>query len=163
VQFFFASPVRMHTVVLGKNLAHMTILVGEMIILWISVSLMFSPPTLFMTLTAFAAMLFAAPINLAAGNLLSLYSPKRVDFGTFGRQRASQVTVLLSLVIQAVVIGCCVATFILARQLQRRELAVLIFLGLAVVAAAAYVISLRRADQLAKTRQETLIAELSRA
>jgi len=163
VQFFFASPVRMHTVVLGKNLAHMTILVGEMIILWISVSLMFSPPTLFMTLTAFAAMLFAAPINLAAGNLLSLYSPKRVNFGTFGRQRASQVTVLLSLVIQAVVIGCCVATFILARQLQRRELAVLIFLGLAVVAAAAYVISLRRADQLAKTRQETLIAELSRA
>jgi len=163
VQFFFASPAPIHTVVLGKNLAHMTILLGEMIILWISVSLMFSPPTVFMTLTAFAAMMFAAPINLAAGNLLSLYSPKRVDFGTFGRQRASQVTVLLSLAIQAVVIGCCVATFILARQLQRRELAILIFLALAFIAGVAYVLSLRRTDQVAKNRQESLVSELARA
>jgi hypothetical protein len=62
-----------------------------------------------------------------------------------------------------VVIGSCVATFILARQLQRKELAIVIFLGLAVVAAVAYVLSLRRTDQLAKARQETLIAELSRA
>lgn len=163
VQFFFASPVRFHTVVLGKNLAHVAILLGEMVILWISVSLMFSPPTLFMTLTAFAAILFAAPVNLAAGNLLSLYSPKRVDFGTFGRQRASQITVLLSLLIQAVVMGCCVAVFILARHVRRGELALFIFLAMAVVAIIAYVLSLRRTDELAKTRQETLISELSRA
>lgn len=162
VQFFFASPVRFRTVVFAKNLAHVAILLGEMLILWISVSLMFHPPSLLMTVTSFAAVLFAAPINLAAGNLLSLYSPKRVDFGTFGRQRASQVTVLLSLLIQAVVIGCCIATFVVAREIERPELAIPIFLGLAAPSIAFYVLSLRRADIVAQDRREILVAELCR-
>jgi len=162
VQFFFASPVRFRTVVFAKNVAHVAILLGEMLILWISVSLMFHPPSLLMTVTSFAAVLFAAPINLAAGNLLSLYSPKRVDFGTFGRQRASQVTVLLSLLIQAVVIGCCVATFVLAREIERPGLAIPIFLGLAAPSIAFYVLSLRRADTVAQDRREILVAELCR-
>jgi ABC-2 type transport system permease protein len=162
VQFFFASPVRFRTVVFAKNLAHMAILLGEMVILWISVSLMFHPPSLLMTVTSFTAVLFAAPINLAAGNLLSLYSPKRVDLGTFGRQRASQVTVLLSLLIQAVVIGCCVVTFVIAREMQRPGLAILIFLGLAAISLASYVLSLRRADAVAQERREILVTELCR-
>lgn len=162
VQFFFASPVRFRTVVFAKNLAHMAILLGEMIILWVSVSLMFHPPSLLMTVTSFAAVLFAAPINLAAGNLLSLYSPKRVDFGTFGRQRASQVTVLLSLMIQAIVIGCCVLTFVIAREMQRPGLAILIFLVLAVLSLAFYVLSLSRADIVAQERREILVTELCR-
>jgi len=61
------------------------------------------------------------------------------------------------------VMGCCVAVFILARHMRRGELALFIFLAMAVVAIIAYVLSLRRTDELAKTRQETLISELSRA
>jgi ABC-2 type transport system permease protein len=163
VQFFLASPVRFRTVILGKNLAHLAILLGEAVILWVSVSLMFYPPTLLITATTFAALLFAAPLNFAAGNLLSLYSPKRVDFGTFGRQRAAQVTVLLSLFIQAVIIGCCVATFLVAQELHRPGLAIPTFLGLGAVALALYGLSLRHADALAAARRETLLTELCRA
>ena len=163
VQFFLASPVRFRTIVFGKNLAHLTILLGEMIILWISVSLMFYPPTLWITLTTFVAVLFAAPLNLAVGNLLSLYSPKRVDFGTFGRQRASQVTVLLSLLMQAVVMGCCVAVFVVARQAHRPGLAIMLFLLLAGIALTLYVVSLNWTNRLAESRRETLVSELCRA
>lgn len=163
VQLYFASPIRLRTVILGKNLAHAAILLGELAILWISVSLMFHPPTLGMTLTTFVAMLFAVPVNLAAGNLLSLYSPKRIDSGTFGRQRASQVTILLSLVVQAVVIGCSVTAFVFARYSQRPALALAIFLMLAAIALLVYAWVLRKAERLALNRREALIGELARA
>jgi hypothetical protein len=54
-------------------------------------------PILAVTIATFAGLLFAAPLNFAAGNLLSIYSPKKRDFATFGRQNASQTTVLASL------------------------------------------------------------------
>jgi ABC-2 type transport system permease protein len=115
-----------------------------------------------MTITTLAAMMFAAPVNLAVGNLLSLYSPKRVDFGTFGRQRASQVTVLLSLVVQALVIGCCVTTFFLAGWAHKPWLALAIFLTLASAALVFYLWSLGQAERLGQSRREILVAELCR-
>jgi ABC-2 type transport system permease protein len=162
IQFFFASPVRLRAVVLGKNLAHATVLLGELVLLWISVSLMFHPPTILMTITTVAATLFALPVNLAAGNLLSIYSPKRVDFGTFGRQRASQITVLLSLAVQAVVIGCSVVTFVVAGSTHRPWMALPIFLLLAAGALLFYLWTLQQAERMAADRREILIAELCR-
>jgi ABC-2 type transport system permease protein len=162
IQFYLASPVRLRSVILGKNLAHVTILLGELALIWISVSLMFHPPTLFMTITTLAAMMFALPVNLAAGNLLSIYSPKRIDFGTFGRQRASQITVLLSLVVQALVIGCCVVTFVVASSTRKPWLGLPIFLLLAAGALLFYLWSLKQTERLAMERREVLVAELCR-
>jgi len=162
IQFYLAAPVRLRAVILGKNLAHLTILLGELVLLWISVSLMFHPPTLFMTITTLAAIMFALPVNLAAGNLLSIYSPKRIDFGAFGRQRASQITVLLSLVVQAFVIGSCVVTFFMARAMHKPWFALPAFLLLAAVALLFYMWSLKQAEHLALERREVLVAELCR-
>jgi ABC-2 type transport system permease protein len=162
IQFYLASPVRLRSVILGKNLAHFVILLGELALLWVSVSLMFHPPTFFMTITTLAAVMFAFPVNLGAGNLLSVYSPKRVDFGTFGRQRASQITVLLSLVVQALVIGCSVVTFFAARAAHRPWMALVIFLLLAVVAFVFYRWTLNQTEHLALDRRELLTAELCR-
>ena len=60
----------------------------------------YGPPAPGIALATLAGLLFAAPVNLAAGNLLSIYSPKKLDYSTFGRQRASQTTVLVSLLAQ---------------------------------------------------------------
>jgi hypothetical protein len=110
-----------------------------------------------------AGLLFGAPANFAAGNLLSLYSPKRIDHAAFGRQRASQFTVFLSLLVQLVVIGLGAGAFWLGRYMGNLWITAAIFLVLSVVTWAAYLITLRQADTIALTRREQLMSELCRA
>jgi len=93
---------------------------------------------------------------------LSIYAPKRVDLGTFGRQRASQVTVLLSLVMQALVVGCSVITFVIAGAIGKPWLAFLVFLMLAAFALLFYRWTLVKAESLGLERRELLTAELCR-
>jgi ABC-2 type transport system permease protein len=160
IQLFLASPASFRSVVMGKNLAHMGVLAAEVVVLGFGVSVLFRPPSLLAVGTTLGGLLFAAPINLAAGNLLSLYSPKKIEFGTFGRQRASQMTVLASFVIQIAVFGLGGLTIFAARYYGRAWLAVVAFLGLAVVAFAVYVFVLGRVDRLALGRREVLTTEL---
>ena len=76
IQFFLVSPASFRSVMLGKNVAHMGVLAVELMALWIGVCLLFRPPTATAVLITLSGLLFAAPVNLTAGNLLSLYSPK---------------------------------------------------------------------------------------
>ncbi|MFZ0535614.1 MAG: hypothetical protein WAM47_02070, partial [Candidatus Sulfotelmatobacter sp.] len=110
-----------------------------------------------------AGLLFAAPVNFAVGNILSLYSPKKLDYSKFGRQRASQTTVLISLALQIVVVGVGVSVFWTARYLGNSWIAALLLLLLAAVSLTIYSMVLNRLDRLAQERRETLIAELCRA
>lgn len=160
IQFYLASPASFRSVVVGKNLAHMAVLALEVIVLWLGVTLLFRPPSFTVVMTTVAGLLFAAPLSLATGNLLSLYSPKKIEFGSFGRQRASQITVLASFVMQIVVFGVAGLTMFLARAYGQPGLAVILFLGLAVIAFGVYAFVLTRVDRLALGRREVLTAEL---
>ena len=111
MQFFYASPVHFRQIVLGKNLTHASILVANTALAWIAVSYFYGTPHLAVTIATVAGLLFAAPLNFAAGNLLSIYSPKKRDFATFGRQNVSQTTVLASFGLQIVIVGMGVAAF----------------------------------------------------
>jgi ABC-2 type transport system permease protein len=160
IQFYLVSPASFRNVMLGKNVAHMGVLAMELVALWIGVSLLYHPPTAQTALITLSGLLFAAPINLAAGNLLSLYSPKKTEFGTFGRQRASQTTVLASFAIQIVVFGVAAVALLAARYYGREWLAVAIFLVLAGLAFCFYGFVLGRVDRLAGRRSEVLTMEL---
>jgi ABC-2 type transport system permease protein len=103
------------------------------------------------------------PVNLAAGNLLSVYSPKRVEYGTFGRQRASWTTVLVSFGIQFCTFGLGALALMLARSYGSIWFATLMFLPLAAFALPGYFLVLTRVDRMALARRETLISELCRA
>jgi ABC-2 type transport system permease protein len=163
IQFFYASPARFSEIVLAKNLTHVCILVMETALSWLAVALLYGSPSLAITIASLAGLLFAAPINFTAGNLLSIYSPKKLDYSTFGRQRASQTTVLVSLVVQIVVVGIGVAVFLIARYYGSFWIAALTFLFLAAVTCTGYVIVLQQVDRIALDRRETLVAELCRA
>lgn len=163
IQFFFASPVRFQQIVVAKNLAHMAVFSVEAMLVWLAVFVMYRPPALDVTMATLAGILFAAPVNLTAGNLLSIYSPKKIEYGTFGRQRASQVTVLASFGIQFAVFGLGALTLFLSRRYGSVWLATAVFLVLAGPAFVAYVIVLSRIDGIVLRRRETLISELSRA
>ena len=78
-------------------------------------ALLYRAPSLKVTLATFAAILFAVPIDFAAGNLLSIYSPTKVEVYGFGRQRASLTTVLASFGIRGVLFGGAGLMLLLSR------------------------------------------------
>jgi ABC-2 type transport system permease protein len=160
IQFYLTSPASFRSVMLGKNIAHLGVLAAEVVVLWLGASLLYRIPSAGAVLLTLAGLLFAAPMNLAAGNLLSLYSPKKTEFGTFGRQRASQVTVLASFVIQGVVFGIAGLAIFAARSYGSLLMAVAMFVGLGAVATAVYFFVLGQVDRLALRRREVLTTEL---
>jgi len=163
IQFFYAAPVSFRDIVLAKNLTHAGILAVETVVAWIAVASFYGRPALDVTLATLAGLLFAAPLNFAVGNVLSIYSPKKLDYSKFGRQRASQTTVLISLALQLVVAGVGVSAFWMARYFGDSWLAILILLVLAGMSLIVYGMILNRVDRLALERRETLAAELCRA
>jgi ABC-2 type transport system permease protein len=163
IQFFYASPVSFREIVLAKNFAHASILAIEVLVAWIAVGFLYGRPTLDVTAASLAGLLFAAPVNFAAGNLLSIYAPKKLDYSSFGRQRASQTTVLISLGVQLFVVGVGALAFWVARMYGNLWIATLILLVLAGVSLSVYRMILNRMDSLAQGRRETLVAELCRA
>jgi ABC-2 type transport system permease protein len=163
IQFFYASPAHFRQIVLGKNLAHASILVANSALAWIAVAYFYGAPRPAISLATFAGLLFAAPLNFAAGNLLSLYAPRKRDFATFGRQNVSQTTVLASLGVQIVIVGVGVAAFVTARLYKNLWIATFAFLVLSAISIPVYLMVLRRIDGIAQQRRETLVAELCRA
>ncbi len=163
IQFFFASPVRFRQIVLAKNLMHAAIVLADATLAWLLITFLYGKPAFDVTVATLAGLLFAAPLNFTAGNLLSLYSPKRVDVSTIGRQRASQVTVLISLVVQLVIVAVGVAVFMLARLYNNFWIATLLFLVLAALSLSVYSVALKRSDTIAIARREALVSELCRA
>src|SRR5580692_10517852 len=163
IQFFYASPVNFRDIVLAKNLTHASILALETLVAWIAVGFLYGRPGLDVTIASLAGLLFAAPVNFSVGNLLSIYSPKKLDFSSFGRQRASQTTVLISLGVQLFVVGVGGVAFWIARMYGNFWIATVILLVLAGISLSAYRMILKRMSGLAQDRRETLVAELCRA
>jgi ABC-2 type transport system permease protein len=163
IQFFYASPVNFRQIVLAKNLTHASILVANTALAWVAVSYLYGRPHLAVSIATLSGLLFAAPLNFTAGNLLSFYAPKKRDFSAFGRQNVSQTTVLASFGVQILTVGLGVAAFTIARLYRNLWIATLLFLVLAAISIPLYVFVLRRMDNIALERRETLVAELCRA
>lgn len=163
MQFFYASPARFRHVVLGKNMTHVGVLLFNAAFAWIAVTYLYGAPHLSVTIATLAGLLFAAPLNFTVGNLLSLYSPKKRDFATFGRQNVSQTTVLVSFGTQIAIVVIGTAIFAIARLYENLWIAAVLFLILAAISIPIYVVVLRRMDGIAIERREALLAELCRA
>ena len=139
----------------GKNLAHAAIFALEVALVWLGTSLLYRPPSLRVTLATAAGILFAVPIDFAAGNLLSIYSPTRVEAYGFGRQRASLLTVLASIGIRGVLFGGAGLMLLLSRLYGN----VWIVLPPA-LSSLAYVLVLKRIDGIALHQRENIISQL---
>lgn len=163
IQFLFASPAPFRQVVLGKNLAHMSVFACEMLLVAAGVTFLYGTPSLAMIAATVCGILFAAPLNLAIGNLLSLYSPKKIDQATFGRQRASQTTVLVSFAVQLTVFGLGFLALYLGQSGHGLWLTAMVFLTYAVLTTTLYIVVLGRVDRIVLKKGEALIAELGRA
>ena len=162
IQFFLFSPVSFRRIVVAKNLAHMAIVATEVFFLWLGVRVVYGPPAPTVVALTLAWYLFAAPVNFAAGDLLSMYSPKRIDYATFGRQRASASTVFVSLGVQLIVSGTGVLAVFLATHYANLWIASLVLLALSIPSMTGYFFLLSRIDRIAMSRREVLATELCR-
>ena len=161
-QFFFASPVRFRQVMLGKNLAHTAVFAMEVLLVWMGTCLLYRPPSLVVTLATLAGILFVLPIDLAAGNLFSIYSPSRVEAGVFGRQRASLTTVLASFGIRGALFGVSALMLWLSRSYRNPWMELPILWLPPALGFTAYIFALDRVDGMALKHRENLISNLGR-
>ncbi len=161
-QFFFASPVRFRQVMLGKNLAHTAVFAMEVLLVWMGTCLLYRPPSFVVTLATLAGILFVLPIDLAAGNLFSIYSPSRVEAGVFGRQRASLTTVLASFGIRGALFGVSALMLWLSRSYRNPWMELPILWLPAALGFTAYIFALDRVDGMALKHRENLISNLGR-
>jgi hypothetical protein len=99
-------------------------------------------------------------MNLAAANVLSLWFPRRLEFGSFRGQRTSWSCALAYLAINSFVLGIAVTVFLVARYGGQLWLAAVLFLILCVPAALAYVATLNLAGRIALSRRASLVTEL---
>jgi len=162
LQFFFTAPVKLRDVLLAKNLAHSAVLIFAVVGVLLTTIVLYRPPSLAIWFGTAAALLFAVPLNLAAGNMMSIYSPKKYDYAAFNRQRATGTAAFVSMGVEAAVVIIASVVFLLARYLQRVWLAGVIFLPLAAVSFVVYWIGLNVTARRALDRREAMIAEICR-
>ena len=162
IQFLLALPVRFRHVVLAKNMVHSVTLGIELLFVSVVVLLLYGIPRLDIVAFTIAGIMFALPANLAAGNLLSLFTPKKVEYAVFGRQRAAQTTVLISFAVQFCVFGVATLLFLYSPHENGHWPASILLLVLFAGTSTLYLAVLNRVDQIALTHRETLISELSR-
>jgi len=162
IQFFLLSPIPFRHVLAAKNMAQFAVLITELSVLWLGVSLIYQHPNLNSLALTFAWYLVAAPLNFSAGNLLSIYSPKRIDYSTFGRQRASESAIFASLAVQLTGMGLGALAIFVGYHYKNLWISTLILAALGGPSIIAYFIFLSRVDRIVMTRREVLASELCR-
>ncbi len=162
IDFLFVAPVRFREVFAAKNLFMTFVTLLETFLVWLVVTVLAGPPSARIVLAMLAALVYASLVNFSVGNYASVRFPKRLEFAMFRQQRISGITLLISLIAQAFILGTCAGVFLLGRWKGMMWLSVLIYLALAAAAWPVYRWALGRCDRLALDQREVLSSALSR-
>ncbi|MGA8087945.1 MAG: hypothetical protein WCA10_11590 [Terracidiphilus sp.] len=162
IQMLFLSPTPIRKVLLAKNLFHGTLFVTVAFLAGVLATLRLGEPTWTLLAATTAWVLFALPTYLAAGNLLSLTMPYRVNLGRISRQRGSQASALVSMLIQAIVMGAGVAVLAICTFFDKRWLAAPCLLMLAGASLVVWMRVLAHTDALANRNRDNLIGTLAK-
>lgn len=163
VQLYFLSPTPMRTVILAKNLLHSAVFAVAMVAAGLLAAVRLGAPDNVMLAVTVAFLLFVLPASLATGNIFSLTMPYRVNPGRITRQRGSQASAMLGLVVQLALLAVGALVFELCLLGGMLWVAAPAFLAMAAVAVVVWLRILANADQMASERKDLLIATLMRA
>lgn len=162
IQVLFLCPTPIRTVLLAKNLLHAFLFSLVAFLAGVFAALRLGVPNVALLAATGAWVLFAIPTNLASGDLLSMTMPYRVNLGRLSRQRGSQASALVSMLIQVFVMGCGVTVFELCSYFGKQWLATPCLLVMAIAASVAWMRVLGSADSLANRNRDNLIAVLAK-
>ncbi len=163
VQLYFLSPTPMRTVMLAKNLLHSAVFALVMVAAGVLATARLGAPDDVMLAVTGSFLLFVLPVSLATGNIFSLTMPYRVNPGRITRQRGSQASGMLGLLVQVALLGVGALVFELCSLGGVLWVAVPAFLAMAAVAAVVWLRILSNADEMASQRKDLLIATLMKA
>jgi hypothetical protein len=159
VKTYFVSPVPLHRVLAGKNLAVWSYNCVLLLIAITSWSILKQPPDLRTLATAIPLYAVALLIFTTVGNVVSVLFPVARDISSI-KNSPSQIAVLLSLVSIAGAGGMITLFLFLPLALGLAPLQPLFLLVLLLPVALAYVWVLRFAGRLMENRKDRLIEEL---
>jgi ABC-2 type transport system permease protein len=162
IQVLFLCPTPMRTIMLAKNLFHGLLFLADAVLVCIIASLRIGWPAPAAMAATVAWLLFALPVHLAAGNAFSLAMPYRMNLGRLTRQRGSQASALLSMLIQLGVAGLGAGIFAICSFFGNVWMAVPVFLMMAVAAVIVWMRQLDHIDAMASRRRELLMSTLVR-
>jgi ABC-2 type transport system permease protein len=158
----FAAPVRFRDVMVSKNLLHALMVSAEVLLIaaldWIVVG----PVSVPMLLVTFLGAAGVVMVNLAVGDLMSLYFPRKLKFGQLRRQQTSGLSILVSLGTQIVLFGLALGLYLLSYVTKNLSWCAIGFLVLDLLALIIYRQVLAAVDRIALKRRDTLIIELCR-
>jgi ABC-2 type transport system permease protein len=160
IQFFFLSPTPMRTVILGKNFFHFVLFLLEAVLISALVIFRFGVPGPAIVAATLAWLLFAVPANFAAGNLLSINMPYRVNMARIRRETGAVGNGLLSMLTQFGILAVGAAVLVPCGLLGHNWWATPILLAFAVVALFVYLRVLGNVDRMVQSRMESLTLEI---
>ena len=163
IQLYFTSPTPFRTVMLSKNLVQLALFGIELVMACVIVYFRFHMPEAQMVAATFCWLLFALPLQLAAGNILSVTMAYRMTLTRMSREEGAAGNGLISLGIQLVIVGVGAAVFLPLSSRGHADIAAGVFLVLAVASAAFWLRIFANLDRMAAARKENLIAALARA
>ena len=163
IQLYFIAPTPLRTVMLAKNLCHSAVFAVALVVAGFLATARLGQPDALIVAITIAWLLFALPINLAVGNILSITMPYRVNPGRISRQRGSQASTIISLLLQAGVLGMGAAVFQICYFAGMLWMAIPSFLLLAMVAVLVWLRILANSDDIAAQRKDMLLATLMKA
>ena len=162
IQLYFLLPTRFRTVVLGKNLMHIGLFCLEVVLAAAIIWFRFGFPGPALLAATFCWMLFALPLYLALGNILSITMAYRMTLTRLSREQGATGNGLLSLVIQVAIAAIGAGVFFSCSHFGRPDLAAPVFLILAAGAFLLWLRVLANVDRMAANRREMLFAALVR-
>jgi ABC-2 type transport system permease protein len=163
IQLLFLSPTPIRTVLLAKNVFQSILFaVVAFAAAVLACVRLGGPPFVVLAGTA-AWLVFALPCNLAAGIVLSLAIPYRINPGRITRPAGAQANTLPALLIQLGVLGVGMLVFSLSWSFNIRWVPIPIFLVLSVGAFLVWIRVLHYSNDNANQRRESLIANLMNA
>ena len=131
----------------------------EAALLWLALALLGQRPGGLLTLQALAALPFVVLTQVTVGNLLSLYFPRRFDFGRF-KQKPSPISLLAGIAMNPAVLGLVYAVFAAGRRSGSPWVAPAVYASLGLLMVWVYRASLGYSSELAYRRREVLVREL---
>lgn len=163
IQLYFLSPTPMRTVILGKNLLHLIIFALESALISVAVIFRFGAPAPSIAAATLAWMLFAIPANFAAGNLLSIKMPYRVNLARIRRESGALGNGITSMLVQFGILAVGAVALVGSALLGHPWTATPILLGMAVISFFAYARVLSNVNRMVHSSMESLTLEIMKS
>ncbi len=158
----FAAPVGFRDVMVAKNLLHTLILAAQIVAVFVLVQMVAGPTPPRVVGLTLAGALWAFLMNLTAGNLVSLYFPRKLKLGQIRRQQGAGIAMLVMLGVQVAVVALATGLYLFSRWAGNIAWCGIGLVGLSGITWVAYQRVLDLVSGIAWKRREALLAELSR-